>query len=627
MRKVGNPIALKHLNDLRRFNNLLREKQSESCLKDFDFLSVAFKVFLDDPRSSYSLNEKPAYYGVLYYAYDMDVYGEFLVCLEGKFHDDPYINRVYQMLAFVASYWHGHVFDVVGINYKVAEESSLFLTHQILPDEMDMTSCNDVVNAIGAVIQVSKGYVDPLLVDFETGEIHHEVLEQVAINCRSNIGEYAINVSKLSEIMLKQTVVKDENVYFNMEGGIISDSLVAFIDRQYDLFIRKYSSLFRRWGNPDLVFASFRAYVKLNPRYMMAVIQLLNMIVRDGYDLAFQSNESFHYGTRFKLFNKIRRHFSLYILGRVVIVDHRIPYRFDQNMDQFDDVPDCIVWARYLEILADKGKHPHDYHQIKNDVYYTILHKINSALHADDCPGGTGFVLYIKVPDKKWLDDSGPMDNRYLSSPNTRHCVLVLYTAYYTDTCLSKFPREIFLKILRYFIFFHNEHKLFIGMAHEGVVGRAFILNVGNTRSAVKWYPNIREIFFDSYYNRSQWFNKPFILPSPTCGFRPSVLCICNTKEDVEQNHYRGCNFGFDRISDEVCKVGAFDPKVCLNYYGFPNIDSVGDYKAYSKGVTRDIGIDYKSGIGSKGGTSVYQCTIPYYDAYGLPETSYWIKW
>jgi len=164
-------------------------------------------------------------------------------------------------------------------------------------------------------------------------------------------------------------------------------------------------------------------------------------------------------------------------------------------------------------------------------------------------------------------------------------------------------------------------------MAHEGVVGRAFILNVGNTRSAVKWYPNIREIFFDSYYNRSQWFNKPFILPSPTCGFRPSVLCVCNTKEDVEQNHYRGCNFGFDRISDEVCKVGAFDPKVCLNYYGFPNIDSVGDYKSYSKGVTRDIGIDYKSGIGSKGGTSVYQCTIPYYDAYGLPETSYWIKW
>jgi len=618
-------------------------------------------------RSPFSTVTEAPYFKFLLSLFNVSSDGEFCSRLEGTFANDFLVNRMHQIIVFVLAYLSGKIQSVNESSYvpvypvkvlptqppavnlmsqmhhsstggvylpgmlslqdfkgpQVFQNIKAKLEHSPIVTQFVFDSYKDVfVDKMPDISDVERARIDsnlkayphfkldPLLIDFDTGLIHDTVYKLLILSGMIPANYPMKFIDKLSLVVYENTTSVDGILQITNGYNQFSESFYDFLKMQEQRYVAEFRFIFQKWGSPLKVFSSFRLSMWKTSMHVFRVLRMLRNVLRDGFDLDAVMSCHRDVDSLRMLRENVWSHFLVLFLGRVIIFDSKMVHDFDPYGDVFVDAPPCALWRLLDYIKTDKEYVSAENVLFKNRVWYACIVNLADMSYESDCFYNDSCRNFHKLPDPRWMEGKCKIDNRYLSSPNSIEIVKALGECYVCDSTLSKFPREIYEKILRYLIYHLGEHRLFMEPPGGGLMGKCFVKSIYAMKPS--WYPRFRDEFEIVHNGFSTMCGQRYWLPKPVNCNYGSELCEdamnCYFYDhdsstclfDVDQRCFI-CDDGCSRCSDNcesqwldlklLCQ-GFNDVSCLVNYkyrdiYGFKVDDRkhMGDFVGHSVGI------------------------------------------
>lgn len=572
--------GLSHLVDMQSF--LVQLIQLQSIPEFYNSVSVArmWRSRLTSSRSPFSTVDEAPYFSFVLSLFDVDADGNFVSKLEGIFSNDFLVNRMHQIIVFVLAFLSGKIQSVSESSYvpfypvkilpvqppvinlmsqmhhspnggvyfpgnllfqgprstQVFKEIKAKIEHTSIVKQFVFDTYRDVVvDDMPDVSDVERSRIDsnlkayphfkldPLLIDFDTGRIHDVIYKLLILSGMVPANFPMRFVDNLSTILNENTVSCDGVLQITNSYHHFSESFYRFLKDQEQKYVDDFRFVLQKWGSSLKVFTSFRLSMWKTSMHAFRVLRMLRNILRDGFDLDAVMSCHRDIDSLRMLKENVWSHFLVLFLGRVVMFDSKMVYDFDPYGDVFVDAPPCALWRLLDFIRTDNVYVSPENFTFKDRLWYACTVNLADMSYESDCYYNDPCRNYHRFPDVGWIDSKSKLDNRYLSSPASIEIVKALGESYVCNSDLSRFPREIYEKILRYVIYEFGEHRLFMEPPGSGLMGKCFVRSVYAMKPS--WYPMFRNDFNVVHSGFSTLCGQRYWLPKPVnCGYG-SELC------------------------------------------------------------------------------------------------------
>jgi len=523
---------------------------------------------------------KSRYYDMVSTAFVKNIDGEFENPLCGDFSSDEILNRVYQIIVFILAYYNNRFIGISGTSYTAVDsvtiipleygvtmsavlmpelQYGIFVHAEPIPEvfidnvhQFDVSNEREVLTefidityaapkhwkdslwkaAVDRQLLVKSDFrSDILLLDVRTGFLHDFVYSMIGSDSRKCHGR----ISRLADMALSHTSSVSGCLQVSSIPECGFQGFYDFLKSQEQLYIKKFSLLFQSWSSPLEVLSSLRLSISNSFANIMRVFILMSRILRDGCDLDMMDHSYNRIVFSEVLRDSISGHLLIFFLGAVAVFDSSMSKDFNPYKLIISNFKSCTLWKMLDTMIVKRPNDTMEVLEFKRKLWCISLLTLVRTSIPLECFYADPIRFYFVNPDPGWVDKTDRIDARYVGSPGLIEVLKLFGESYVCNSKLNVFPREIYEKILRYFIYSHGEHKLNFCSDKGFLMGRTFIKRVHDR--PVPWYPSFRDEFnilikgYSSFCGWRYWF------PHPRLSILGSELCD-PFKNCSDDHHY-----------------------------------------------------------------------------------------